>query len=149
MTGHRTTVGLLLASAMTLTACGGGAHFADQTRPAAPVNVSVYINDQRVSVSPSTVTPGSVAITITNQSSSAQSVQVVPAGGSNATTTTGPISPQADDQVTVSLGDGQYSVGIAPTSSTQAAAATPTGIMSGLLTVQGQRQSSNNQVLQP
>lgn len=148
MTRYRTTVGLLLLTAMTLTACGGGAHFADQVRPAAPVNVSVYINDQRISVSPSTVAPGSVAFTITNQSSNAQSVEVVSPGGSNPTTT-GPISPQADDQVTVDLGDGQYSVEIAPSNSTQAAAATPTGIMSALLTVQGKRQNSNSQVLQP
>jgi hypothetical protein len=110
----------------------------------------VYINDQRVSVSPPTIGAGPVAITITNQSSSAQAVEVAPAGGSNALTTTGPISPQANDQVTVNLSTGQYTIGIAPNNSTQAAAAaTPTGIASGSLTVQGKRPNSNSQLLQP
>jgi hypothetical protein len=113
-----------------------------------PLNVSVYINDQRISVSPTSTTPGPVAITITNQSSSAASIEIAPAGGS-AITTTGPISPQANDQVTVDLSTGQYTVGIAPNSSTQAAAAAPTGIVPGTLTVQGQRPNSNNQLLTP
>jgi hypothetical protein len=139
----------LLVTALALTACGGGAHFADRTRPSVPVNVSVYINDQKVSVSPSTVTPGTVALTITNQSSAAQSVKVLAAGGSGAITTTGPISPQANDQVTINLSSGQYSIGISPNNSTEAAAATPTGIAAGLLTVAGRRSNSNGQLLQP
>lgn len=148
MTAARTRPILLLA-AVTLTGCGGSTHFADQTRPAIPVQVSVYINDQRVSVSPNSISPGTVTLTITNQSSSAQALEVVPAGGSNAVTTTGPISPQANDQVTVGVSDGQYSVEIAPANSTQAAVATPSGIIAGQLTVQGQRQNSNAQLLQP
>ncbi len=149
MTRPRTRWATLLVAALPLTACGGGAHFADRARPAAPVNVSIYINDQKVSVSPTTVTPGAVALTITNQSSAAQSVKILPAGRSGAVTTTGPISPQANDQVTVNLSSGQYSVGISPNNSTEAAAATPTGIAAGLLTVAGQRSNSNGQLLQP
>lgn len=140
---------MLLLAAAGITACGGGTHFADNARPAVPVNVSVYVNDQRISVSPSSVTPGPVAITITNQSSSSQSVEVEPTGASSAITTTGPISPQANDQLTVNLSAGDYRVGIAPNASSEAAAATPTGIASGLLSVQGQRSNSNNQLLQP
>jgi hypothetical protein len=140
---------MLGCAALALAGCGGGSHFADKPRPAVPVNVSVYINDQRVSVSPNSVSPGPVTITITNQSSSAESIQVTPTGGGSAVTTTGPISPQANDQVTVDLSKGQYGVGIAPNSSTEAAAATPTGIAPGLLTVQGKRGNSNSQLLQP
>jgi hypothetical protein len=139
---------MLLIAAVVLTGCGGGSHFASHPRPVTPLNISVYINDQRISVSPSSVTPGPVAITITNQSSSAQSIEVAPAGGS-AITTTGPISPQANDQVTVDVSNGQYTVGIAPNNSTQAASATPTGIVPGTLTVQGKRPNSNNQLLTP
>ena len=140
---------MVVCGAVALAGCGGGTHFADKARPAVPVNVSVYINDQRISVSPNAVSPGAVSITITNQSSGAQPVEVMPAGGGGAITTTGPISPQANDQVTVDLRDGQYSVSVAPNSSTQAAAATPTGIAPGLLTVQGTRSTSNSQLLQP
>jgi hypothetical protein len=139
---------MLLCGALVVAGCGGGSHFADKARPRVPVNVSVYINDQRVSVSPNAVSPGPVAITITNQSSSAQSIAVTRTGAGGAITTTGPISPQANDQVTVDLSAGQYGVGIA-NSSTEAAAATPIGIAPGLLTVQGKRSNSNSQLLQP
>lgn len=111
--------------------------------------MSVYVNDQRVSVSPDSVTPGAVTITIANQSSNAQALEIARAGGSNAVTTTGPISPQATDQVTVDLPSGSYTVGIAPNSSTQAAASSPSGVASGSLTVHGHRPNSNGQLLQP
>ena len=140
---------MLLLTAGAVAGCGGGSHFADKTRPPVPVSVSAYINDQRVSVSPGSVTPGTVTITITNQSSTAAPLEVAPAGGTGKVTTTGPISPQATDQVTVTLNPGQYTVGVAPNNSTQAAAATPTGIAAGSLTVAGQRSNSNGQLLQP
>lgn len=149
MTGRRTTLGALLLGALALAGCGGGTHFIDGPRQPVPINVSVYVDDQRVSVSPDSVTVGPVTITITNQASSAQAIEVAPAGGSSAVTTTGPISPQATDQVTVNLSRGDYTVGIAPNNSTQAAAATPSGINPGALTVQGRRANSNNQLLQP
>lgn len=149
MTRPTTTLGVLLLTASTLAACGGGTKFADQPRPAVPVEVSVYVNDQSVSVSPATITPGTVTLTITNQSSDAAAVNVAPAGGSTATTTTGPISPQGTDQVTVYLKHGEYSVGIAPANASQAATAAPAGITAGLLTVQGKRPNSNGQVLEP
>jgi len=144
-----TTLSVLLVAASTLAACGGATKFADQPRPAAPLDVSVYVNDQSVSVSPSTVTPGAVTFTITNQSSNAEALDVTPSGGSNATTSTGPISPQGTAQVTVGLRAGRYSVGIAPANAAQAATASPAGITSGQLTVAGHRSNSNDQVLQP
>jgi hypothetical protein len=107
--------------------------------------VSVYINSQRVSLSPHSVTPGPVAITITNQASTAESLQVVPAGGSTTSplAETGPISPQGTNQLTVNLNTGSYTVTTAPRSSTEAAAVTPTGIVPSLLQVQGQRPVTN------
>jgi hypothetical protein len=134
---------------LALAGCGSGTHFANTGRPASPINVSIYVNDQRISVSPGSVTPGLVTITIANQSSNAQAIQIAPPGGSSAVTTTGPISPQATDQVTVNLPAGDYTVGIAADNSTQAAAATPTGVTPGSLTVKGQRSDSNSQLLQP
>ena len=135
--------------ALALAGCGSATHFANTGRPASPLNVSVYVNDQRISVSPGSVTVGLVTITIANQSSNAQAIQISPAGGSSAVSTTGPISPQATDQVTVSLASGDYTIGVSPNNSTQAAAATPTGVAPGSLTVQGRRSNSNSQLLQP
>jgi hypothetical protein len=141
--------GALLLAAFALAGCGGGTHFANDTRPASPVNLSVYVNDNRVSVSPDSVTVGAVTITVTNQSSSSQAIEVTTAGGSSAISSTGPISPQGTDQVTVDLSSGDYTVGAAPNSSTEAAAATPSGIAPASLTVRGQRPNSNNQLQQP
>ncbi|HZU60467.1 MAG TPA: hypothetical protein VE983_05845, partial [Solirubrobacteraceae bacterium] len=79
----------------------------------------------------------------------AQSLEVAAVGSSHPLTTTGPISPQANDEVTLDLSPGDYTVAIGPGGGSQAAAATPTGIQPGSLTVQGGRGSSNNQLLQP
>lgn len=149
MTASRTSLAAVVLAGLALAGCGGGTHFANNSRPASPVNVSVYVNGKRVSVSPDSVTPGPVTITITNQSSSAQAIEVATAGGSSAISSTGPISPQATDQVSVDLSSGDYTVGIAPNSSTEAAAATPSGITPASLAVHGRRPSSNNQLLQP
>jgi len=144
---------MFLFAAAALTGCGSsGGHFANLPRPPAPVNISVYINDQRVSVSPNSVGAGPVQLIVTNQASSAESLTVVPAGVSAAQplADTGPISPQATAQVTVDLTPpGDYTVGIAPTGTTQAAAATPTGIQPAIVHVGKARAGSSSQLLQP
>jgi hypothetical protein len=150
---RRTTLGTLaLTATVTVVGCGGGQHFANRPRPPAPVNLTVYVNDQKISVSPATVGAGPVVFIITNQASNAESLSVTSSAGSNSQplADTGPISPQATAQLTVNLNaSGDYTVGIAPNSSTQAAAATPTGIQSATLHVGPPRPSSNNQVAQP
>jgi hypothetical protein len=140
---------MLAVAAATVAGCGGGSHFANQSRPPAPVNLTVYINDMRVSVSPSSVGAGPVQLIVTNQASNAESLQVQQAGGSSVADT-GPISPQGTAQVTVDLSPpGDYTVGIAPSSSTQAAAATPTGIQPAVVHVGTARAGSSSQLLQP
>jgi hypothetical protein len=150
---RRTRVGLLaLAATVTVSACGSSKHFANLPRPAAPVNLTVYINDQRVSVSPSSVGAGPVVFIITNQASNAESLDVSSSGGSGGQSLadTGPISPQGTAQLTVNLkSPGDYTVRISPSSSTEAAAATPTGIQPALIKVGSPRPSSNNEVAQP
>lgn len=146
---RRNTAGMLAVAAATVAGCGGGSHFANQSRPPAPVNLTVYINDMRVSVSPSSVGAGPVQLIVTNQASNAESLQVQQAGGSSVADT-GPISPQGTAQVTVDLSPpGDYTVGIAPSSSTQAAAATPTGIQPAVVHVGTARAGSSSQLLQP
>jgi hypothetical protein len=126
---------LALAATVTVSACGSSKHFANLPRPAAPVNLTVYVNDQRVSVSPSSVGAGPVVFIITNQASNSESLV---------------ISPQGTAQLTVNLRrPGDYTVGISPDSSTEAAAATPTGIQSATIHVGSPRPSSSNEVGQP
>jgi hypothetical protein len=141
---------LALAATVTVSACGSSKHFANLPRPAAPVNLTVYVNDQRVSVSPSSVGAGPVVFIITNQASNSESLVVTSSGGSGSLADTGPISPQGTAQLTVNLRrPGDYTVGISPDSSTEAAAATPTGIQSATIHVGSPRPSSSNEVGQP
>jgi hypothetical protein len=149
---RRNTVWMLVFAAGAVAACGGSTHFANLPRPPSPVNMTVYINDQRVSVSPGSVGAGPVELVVTNQSSNAESLTVLPAGSSTAQplADTGPISPQGTAQVTVDLNPpGDYTIGISPPGSTEAAAATPTGIQPAVVHVGKARPGSSSQLLQP
>lgn len=142
---------LVLAVAF-LAGCGsGGGHFANLPRPPSPVNVTVYIDDHRVSISPSSVGAGPVVFLVTNQASKAQSITILPAGVSagQALADTGPISPQATTQVTVDLNRGRYSVATGPTGATEAAQASPGGIAPAMLNIGKKRPSASGQLLNP
>jgi hypothetical protein len=147
-----TTVGMLVFAAATVAGCGSSTHFANQPRPPSPVNLTVYINDQRISVSPGSVGAGPVVLIVTNQASNAESLTVLPVGSSGATplADTGPISPQGTAQVTLNLNTpGDYTVATASNGSTQAAAALPSGVHPALLHVGKPRPSASNSLLQP
>lgn len=114
------------------------------------MNVSVYINDQRVSISPGSVGAGPVVFLVTNEASQAESVNILPAGAAGqALADTGPISPQATAQITVDLKGGDYSVSIGPTGSTEAAQNTPNGITPASLHIGKPRPSASNQLMNP
>jgi hypothetical protein len=131
---------MLAASALALTACGGSTSSGATTpRPAAPVSLTVYIDNSSVSVSPSSVGAGPVTFTITNQASQAESLAILRAGSSagDPLASTGPINPQATSQVTVDFSRGAYSL------------STGSPVRPASITVGAQRPNSNNQVLQP
>jgi hypothetical protein len=148
-----------------LTACGSsGGHFANNPRPPSPVNLTVYINDQKVSISPTAVGAGPVVFIVTNQASRAESVTIGPAGDasaqpaanapgcpstSSALACTGPISPMATAQVKVNLGTGAYTVATTGSGGTEAASAAAPGIQPALLRIGSQRPSSSGQLLVP
>lgn len=145
-------IGIIVLTTGAVAGCGSSSHFANRPSPPTPINLTVYINDQRVSVSPSTVGAGPVVLIVTNQASTAQSLTVLPAGASAAQplADTGPINPQATTQVTVNLNmPGAYTFGTTPNASTEAAAALPTGVRPALLHVGQPRPSGSNVLLQP
>jgi hypothetical protein len=147
----RTTIGMLAVSALAVSACGGTSKGATTPRPAAPVNLTVYIDNSRVSLSPSGVGAGPVAFIITNQASQAESIAILPASGSaghsagQPLANTGPINPQATAQVTVDFGSpGTYAV-----STSDGSDGARSSIRAALLHVGKPRPNSNNQLLQP
>lgn len=143
---------MLAVTVAFLAGCGsGGGHFANLPRPPSPVNVTVYLNDQRVSISPTSVGAGPIVLIVTNQASQAESVRILPAGVSagQSLADTGPISPQATAQITVDLKQGNYSVSTGPTGATEAAQASPSGVTPATLHIGKPRPSASNQLMNP
>ena len=144
--GRRTTIGMLAVSALAVSACGANSQGATTPRPPAPVNLTVYIDNSRVSLSPSAVGAGPVAFIITNQASQAEALAILPKGSAagQPLANTGPINPQATAQVTVNFSSpGRYSV------STGGDGSSGSSIRAATLRVGKTRPNSNNQLLQP
>jgi hypothetical protein len=142
---RRTTIGMLAVSAIAVSACGATSKGATAPRPPAPVNLTVYIDNSRVSVSPTNVGAGPVAFIITNQASQAESLAVLRAGSAagQPLANTGPINPQATAQVTVDFtSPGTYAL------STDGGGSGPS-IRPASLQIGKARPNSNNQLLQP
>jgi hypothetical protein len=147
---RRTTIGILATGALCAAGCGGGTTFANNPRPPTPVDVTVYVNNARVSVSPSSVGAGPVIFIVTNQATQTESLSLVPAGGGGAPlATTGPINPQATTQVTVNPSPGAYTITADAGSGSQAAQANPPSIQPATLHVGPARPSASNVLLQP
>jgi hypothetical protein len=137
---------MLAVSALAVSACGSSSQGATTPRPPAPVNLTVYIDNSRVSVSPTTVGAGAVTFIITNQASQAESLAVMQAGSAagQPLANTGPINPQATAQVTVNFtSPGSYSL------STGGDGGDGSTIRAASITVGKAQGNSNNQLLQP
>ena len=146
---RRRTFGTLAAVTLLVAGCGSSTHFANKPRPASPVDLTVYVNDARVSISPASVGAGQVSFIVTNQASNAESVTVHHQGDSTRLATTGPINPQATAQVTVDLKKGDYTVTTVTGGTSEASLATGPKIASASLHIGPARPSSSDQLLQP
>ena len=144
---RKTTIGMLAVSALAVSACGATSNGATTPRPPAPVNLTVYIDNSRVSVSPSRVGAGPVAFIITNQATQAESLAILRArsAAGQALADTGPINPQATAQVTVNF----TAPGLYTLSTSDPGADGGSSIRAAALRVGKARPSSNNQLLQP
>lgn len=148
---RRRTFATLTIMIVGVSGCGGGAKFANRPRPAAPVNLTVYVSDARVSVSPDSVGAGQIIFIVTNQASKTESLSIEPASDpGQSLASTGPINPQSTAQVTVDLhGPRNYTISAGRGGTTQAARAAPSAIQSGRLHVGKPRPSASNALLQP
>ncbi len=146
-----TTVGICAGAALVVSGCGGGGKFANLPRPATPIDLTVYINNSRVSVSPAAAGAGEIIFIVTNQADNTESLTVHPASNSSQQlANTGPIQPQATAQVTVDLrAPGDYTVATAASGQSEAALAQATKIHPAALHIGPPRPSSSNVLLQP
>jgi hypothetical protein len=147
MCTSRTTIAMLACTALAVSACGSSATGATTARPATPVNLTVYIDDNRVSVSPSSVGAGPVDFIITNQASNAESLAILRTGAAagQSLATTGPINPQGTAQVTINFSSpGRYSL-----ATSGGGQGSVSGIRAASLRIGPRRTDSNHQLLQP
>jgi hypothetical protein len=149
----RKTTSLLLAlSAVTVYGCSSSGTFANKPSPPQPVNVTVYINDSKVSASPAKVGAGPVNFIVTNQASKSEAVTILPAGSAagQPLADTGPINPQATAQVTVNFSSkGDYTVATTAGGSTEASATSNNSIQPATIHVGPPRSGGSTQLLNP
>jgi len=135
-------------TAVTMSACGStGGKSAAFLRPPSPVNLSVYINDSRISVSPGSVGAGPIVFIVTNQASHAEALTV--SDGARTVATTAPINPQGTTQVTVDTRPGRYTIAAAPHGASDAQLTQSSPIAPATVRVGRHRPSSSNQLLSP
>jgi hypothetical protein len=148
---RRTTCATVTVTILAVAGCGGGTQFANKPRPAAPVNLSVYVNDTRVSVSPDSVGAGQIMFFVTNQASTTESLTIGSAANpTQSLASTGPINPQATAQVTVDLQEpGEYTLAAGRGGRTEAARAGAGSIQPGRLHIGSPRPSASNALLLP
>jgi hypothetical protein len=145
-----TVIGILVAGTVAISGCGGaGGASPTASRPPAPVNLTVYVNDSKVSVSPTSVGAGPVVFVVTNQASHAEALAISSVEGSNMLASTAPINPQATTQVSVDFKPGNYTIATAPHGSTDASLANPTRIAAASIHIGPARPSADSSLLDP
>lgn len=134
---------------VAVSACGSsGGSLPTEPRAPTPIPLSVYVNDSRISVSPSSIGAGPVVFTVTNQASKSEALAISRAGGSGAIARTAPINPQGTTQVSVNFAPGDYTIATAR-NGTDAQLSRPSPIRSALIHIGRERPSSSNELLQP
>jgi hypothetical protein len=149
---RKTTIAMLGTAVLSVAGCGsssGGGTFADQATPTAPVNLTVYVNDSKISISPASVGAGPVVFIVTNQGSKAHSLAISAAGGSHPIASTAPINPQGTTQVSVDFKPGAYSVATGSARGTDAQLANAPAIAPASLHIGSQRSNKPGELITP
>jgi hypothetical protein len=131
---------LCVAGAVFLAGCGGGKKFANDARPAVPVQLTGVITDSQVTISPKRVGAGPVILNVSNQAKGAHTITLE---GEGTTDTVGPVNPLDTAQLQQTLKPGVYTV---KAGSKQA---TSVEIKPFTLNVGQARSSSSNELLLP
>ncbi len=122
--------------------CGGGGDYANQPRPATPINVTAAISTKKISISPKTFGAGPIVLIVSNQTGAAQTVtlQTEELGGDQPglKQTTSPINPRGTATLKVDVREGTYEV------STGSRSVSPATVAVGAA-----RKSAQDELLQP
>jgi hypothetical protein len=148
---RKTTITVLGMAVLSVAGCGssGGGTFADQPGPPPPVNLTVYVSDSKVSISPTRVGAGPVLFIVTNQGSKAHALAISPEGGSPPIASTAPINPQGTTQVAVDFKPGRYSIATGAGRGTDAQLASAPPIAPASLQIGPQRSNKAGELITP
>jgi hypothetical protein len=147
---HIRRIGIMAACAVVVSACGSvGGRSPSVARPPAPINLTVYVNDARVSVSPESFGAGPVVFIVTNQASRAEALAISRAGQSQPLASTAPINPQGTTQVAVDFRPGDYTISTSSHGATDAQLSQASAIRSAQIHIGHERANSSSQLLQP
>jgi hypothetical protein len=139
----------VVGTCLLITACGSsGGRSPTKLRPPSPVNLSVFVNDSRISVSPRSVGAGPVVFIVTNRASKAESLAISKSGATSPLASTAPINPQGTTQVSVNFQPGQYTIATAPHGN-EAQLTEPGSVRSASIHIGRERPSASNQLLAP
>ncbi len=142
------TIGQLAIIALVVSACGSaGGQSPSVARPPNPVNLTVYVNDSHVSVSPAHVGAGPITFIVTNQASHAEALAISKGGSTLASTA--PINPQGTTQVSVDFKPGEYTIATGAEGANDAQLSKQSSIRPASIHIGRERASSSNSVLQP
>ena len=129
-------VALLVVAMLAVAGCGGDDEARSQQRPPVPINVSVLLGGQKITVSPAKFGAGPVTLLIANQSGAAQSLTI---DGPRLRRSVGPIPPGDTATVKLTMGTGEFTISAEESS----------GLEPATLTVGPPRESAQNQLLLP
>jgi hypothetical protein len=143
------TIGIAGTCALVITACGStGGKAPTQPGTPSPINLSVSVNDSRISVSPRFVGAGPVVFTFVNQSSRAEALAISRTGTGFSLARTAPINPQGTTQVSVYFRPGIYTIATAR-HGTDAQLSEGSRIRATFIRIGRERANSNNDLLSP
>jgi hypothetical protein len=123
-------------AALAIAGCGGDDEARSEQRPPVPINLSVVIGTERVTVSPAKIGAGPVTLLVANQSGAAQTLT---ADGPRLRRSVGPIPPDDTATVKLTLGTGEFTL----------AAEDSAGLKPATITVGPPRPSAQNDLLLP
>jgi hypothetical protein len=129
-------VAVLVALMLAIAGCGGDDEARSEQRPPVPINVSVVVGLEGVTVSPAKFGAGPVTLLVANESGAAQSLTI---DGPRLRRSVGPIPPDDTATVKLTMGTGDYTI----------SAEESAGLKAATVTVGPPRTSAQNQLLLP
>jgi hypothetical protein len=124
------------ALAAVATGCGSDDEARSEERPPVPINISINLDERRVTASPDKFGAGPVTLLVANQSGASQTLTI---DGPRLRRSVGPINPQDTATVRLQLGSGEFTVSAAESS----------GLREATLLVGPERPSAQNELLLP